>query len=376
MGGRNGKDGAGPAAPRAQGRGRPPLQPRLHAAHRRPARGAAGQPVLAHPGPRPLRAGPRGAADGGRAGRGPRPRRGLPEPHPVRVRAPRPGRAPGLEDGRAAEPARPDPARAAGLREAGRRLGPRGARAPRAPGRGRPGTAGGRHGHDRGPPGRREAASRPRPACRLRAPRPGDMGWVIERHGAVYHREWGWGEGFEALVAEIVVAVHGSSHDPRRERAWIADTGGERVGSIFLVAKSKTVAKLRLLLVEPAARGLGVGQRLVAECVRFARAAGYRRSCSGRSRSSTRPGTSTPRRDSSWWGRSRTTSSGKGLVSETWELEALERRTARESPVAPAVPGKCHVEHGGARSAATREGGCRRGREHPSRWGVSAPPDL
>ncbi len=110
----------------------------------------------------------------------------------------------------------------------------------------------------------------------LRRPRPGDMGWVIQRHGALYAREYGWGEEFEALVADIVAKFIGH-HDRKRERCWIAKLDGENVGSVFCVKKTEAVARLRLLLVEPRARGLGIGKRLVAECVRFARKVGYRR---------------------------------------------------------------------------------------------------
>ena len=114
------------------------------------------------------------------------------------------------------------------------------------------------------------------PAYVLRPPGAGDMGWVMARHAALYSQDYGWGVRFEGLCAEIVADMI-AKHDPKRERFWIAEMDGEPVGSVFVVKASDQVARLRLLLVEPKARGHGIGSRLVDECIRFARDAGYKK---------------------------------------------------------------------------------------------------
>lgn len=106
--------------------------------------------------------------------------------------------------------------------------------------------------------------------------RPGDLGWVVMAHGEMYAKEFGWDTSFEALVARIV-ADYAGDHDDTREAAWVAELGGRRVGCVFCIAADDQTAQLRILLVDPAARGHGIGARLVDECLDFTRAAGYKR---------------------------------------------------------------------------------------------------
>jgi DNA-binding MarR family transcriptional regulator/GNAT superfamily N-acetyltransferase len=109
----------------------------------------------------------------------------------------------------------------------------------------------------------------------LREPKPGDLGWIVARHATLYQEEYGWAGNFEGICAQIV-ADYAAKFDPARERCWIAEMDGENVGSVFLVKDTDEIARVRLLLVDPVARGRGLGTRLTDECIRFAKACGYR----------------------------------------------------------------------------------------------------
>ena len=176
--------------------------------------------------------------------------------------------------------------------------------------------------------GKRPTASAAAPSGRsyvLRDPAPGDLGWVVWRHGALYAAEFGWNAEFEGLVARIV-ADYVDHFDPARERCWIAERDGEKLGSVFLVKESARVARLRMLLVEPSARGLGLGGHLVDVCTEFARAAGYRKIVlwtnsvlEGARRLYVRAGyrLTAEKRHHVW---------GKDQISETWELDLAPPR--------------------------------------------------
>jgi DNA-binding MarR family transcriptional regulator/GNAT superfamily N-acetyltransferase len=154
----------------------------------------------------------------------------------------------------------------------------------------------------------------------LRMHRPGDMGWVVHRHGELYWQEYGWDERFEALVAEIA-AEFVKNFDPKKERCWIAERNGEIVGSVFLVKKDDEVAKLRMLLIEPSARGFGLGRRLVEECIRFARQVGYKKITLWTQSNLTAARAIYEKTGFKLVAQQKNKSFGKELVAETWDRE-------------------------------------------------------
>jgi GNAT superfamily N-acetyltransferase len=172
-----------------------------------------------------------------------------------------------------------------------------------------------------------DAGPAPRGPYLLRPQQPGDMGWAVHRHGAVYAQEYGWDERFEAEVADFVAGFI-RDHDPKRERCWMAELDGETIGCVFLSRRAEEVAQLHLLLVEPKARGMGIGTRLVGECLRFAQQAGYRKikawSYAGphaARRILERAGFRLVREDPCQ-------AYGRDLVKETWEWRRAIRRQA------------------------------------------------
>ena len=152
----------------------------------------------------------------------------------------------------------------------------------------------------------------------IRPPAPGDFGWIVQQHGTVYAREYGYDRTFEALVASVVSRFVERS-DSRRERCWIAEKDGAPVGSVLLVRKSATVGKLRLLIVDPSARGLGIGARLIDECIRFAREVGYRTITLWTHRHLTAARRLYKKAGFRLVDRQRNRSFGLDLVDETWE---------------------------------------------------------
>ena len=160
------------------------------------------------------------------------------------------------------------------------------------------------------------------PAVLIRTHRPGDLGWVLERHGVVYAEEYGWGAPFEAIVARVV-AEFAETQDPAREACWVAELEGRRVGSVMLVRhpEREGVARLRLLLVEPEARGLGVGRALVDACTGFARATGYRRVTLWTQSVLAAARAIYARAGYVKVSEAPQTTFGTGLIAETWELE-------------------------------------------------------
>ncbi len=154
----------------------------------------------------------------------------------------------------------------------------------------------------------------------LRAPKPGDFGWIVARHAELYAEEYGWIEPFEGLCAQIV-ADFVNNNDRKRERCWIAEMNGENVGSIMLAKDSEGVARIRLLLVDPKARGIGLGARLTDECIRFARRAGYKKITLWTHRVLTAARHIYERAGFKLMRSERHRSWGRPVVSEHWDLE-------------------------------------------------------